>query len=142
MPTGTTIRGTTSVTDAFDAEVLISAASIGPRAPAAQAAIESSMSRIGSVVLLPEVLSKPLRTDDLRERNALVALLSTFDLKPVDEEIADAAVTLGAKYRLRAPDAIHLATAVVWGAARFHTNNRKDFGPGVTEIEVVWPDMG
>jgi predicted nucleic acid-binding protein len=49
-------------------------------------------------------------------------------------------MAFGAKYRLRAADAIHLATAVVWGADRFHTNNRRDFGPHVTEVEVVHPD--
>jgi predicted nucleic acid-binding protein len=61
-------------------------------------------------------------------------------LKPVDREVAEAAMAFGAKYRLRAADAIHLATAVVWGAERFHTNNRRDFGPHVTEVEVVHPD--
>ena len=29
------------------------------------------------------------------------------------------------------------ATAIVWGAARFHTNNSKDFGPHIIEIEIV-----
>jgi predicted nucleic acid-binding protein len=49
-------------------------------------------------------------------------------------------MAFGAKYRLKAADAIHLATAVVWGAERFHTSNRRDFGPHVTEVEVVHPD--
>ncbi len=29
--------------------------------------------------------------------------------------------------------------AVVWGAERFYTHNTKDFGPHITEIEVVVP---
>ena len=94
------------------------------------------------MVLLPEVLTKPLRAENHTEFSVLVPILSTIDLKPVDEEIADASVVMGAKYGLKAADAIHLATAVVWGAARFHTNNRKDFGPHITEIDVVWPEPG
>jgi predicted nucleic acid-binding protein len=41
---------------------------------------------------------------------------------------------------LRAADAFHLATAVLAGADRFVTNNRRDFGPSITEIEIVYPD--
>lgn len=127
------------MSEAFDANALIYVANGDPRALAIRSALEEADSLIGSVVLLPEVLSKPMARGDEREYEQLLAILSRFDLKPVDDEIADAAVALGAKYRLRAADAIHLATAVVWGAERFHTNNRKDFGPYIEEIEVVWP---
>ena len=47
---------------------------------------------------------------------------------------------MAATHRLRAADAFHLATAVVAGADRFITNNRRDFGPSITEIEIVYPD--
>lgn len=135
-----TIRGIASVSEAFDSNILISAVTAGPLADACLAAIRGASHPIGSVVLLPEVLTKPLRADNETELSDLIPILSTFDLKPVDEEIADASVTMGAKYGLKAADAIHLATAVVWGAARFHTNNRKDFGPHITEIDVVSPE--
>ena len=130
------------MSDAFDANVLIGAAR--PAGPSAvdQDVILRSEERIGSVILLPEVLTKPLRIGELTELSSLNELLGTFDLKPVDEEIADAAVTLGAKYRLKSPDAIHLATAVVWGAERFYTHNTKDFGDHITEIDVVVPGAG
>lgn len=124
--------------DAFDANILIVAANSGPRSVAGEA-LAGSDDRLGSTLLLPEVLSKPLRLEKATEVTSLNAILATFDLKAVDEEVADAAVTMGAKYGLKAPDAIHLATAVLWGADRFFTLNAKDFGEQITEIDVVVP---
>jgi hypothetical protein len=40
---------------------------------------------------------------------------------------------------LRAADSIHLATAVTMGAHRFITNNSKDFGAYIEEIDVTFP---
>jgi predicted nucleic acid-binding protein len=123
--------------DAFDSNVLIYAATEGPLRSAAAESLANSRSRIGSVILLPEVLTKPLQRGDRDEVSELMRILATFDLKAMDEEIADASVAFGAKYGLRAPDAIHLATAVVWGAERFYTHNTKVFGDHITEIDVV-----
>ena len=53
---------------------------------------------------------------------------------------AEAATALAAAHRLHGADAFHLATAVVAGADRFITNNRRDFGPSITEVDVVYPD--
>ena len=55
-------------------------------------------------------------------------------------EIAEVATALGARHRLRAADAVHLATAVVAGADRFITNNTRDFPKAITEIDIVYPD--
>lgn len=129
------------MTDAFDADIVIHAASRGSFQARSLAAISASSDRIGSVVLLPEVLIKPMRAGGVDEAARIAEILASFALKPVDQEIADASVTLGAKYRLTAADAIHLATAVVWGAERFYTNNRKDFGGHVTEIDIVVPGV-
>lgn len=128
------------MSDAFDSDVLIYAANDVPIAPRIQALIETAPHAIGSLLLLPETLSKPLRQENTREEEAVARLLVRLDLKPVDAEVADAATVFAAKYRLHAADAIHLATAVVWGAERFHTNNRKHFGQHITEVEVVWPE--
>ncbi|HKA12985.1 MAG TPA: hypothetical protein VKI99_21195 [Candidatus Dormibacteraeota bacterium] len=49
------------------------------------------------------------------------------------------AVGLGALYRLRSADAVHLATAVGAGADRFITNNQRDFPKAIAEVEVVYP---
>ena len=76
----------------------------------------------------------------MQELTDLVELLSRLDLRPADPFIAEVATSLAAVHRLRAADAFHLATAVVAGADRFITNNRRDFLPSITEIEVVYPD--
>ncbi|MBS1673585.1 MAG: PIN domain-containing protein [Actinobacteria bacterium] len=97
---------------------------------------------IGSVLLLPEVLSKPLRSDpDSVETGRLTELLGTLRLLPMDADVARLAVALGARYSLRAADAVHLATAVAAGADRFLTNNRKDFPVEVAEIDVIFPEQ-
>jgi predicted nucleic acid-binding protein len=49
------------------------------------------------------------------------------------------AAVLGAKYKLRTPDAAHLATAISMSAHRFITNNSKDFDRSITEIDVTYP---
>lgn len=51
------------------------------------------------------------------------------------------AASLAAVYRLRAADAVHLATAVQAGADRFVTNNRKDFTSSIAEVDVCYPDQ-
>jgi predicted nucleic acid-binding protein len=82
---------------------------------------------IGSVLLVPELLIKPIRFSNRAERRALVAGLSNLQLIPVDGPVAEMAAALGATYGLKALNAIHLACAVHAGADAFVTNNRKDF---------------
>lgn len=130
--------------DAFDADVLIFAASPDhPLGPPVRALLDRPGGEgpvgVGSVLLVPEVLTKPYRDGASAELDALAALLGRIELVPVDDAIARLATVLGARYGLRAADAVHLATAVSVGADRFLTNNRKDFGPAITEIDVVHP---
>lgn len=94
---------------------------------------------IGSVLLLPELLAKPLREDATEELEELGTLLSRLDLRSVDEATAELATALGASYGLRAADAVHLATAVGAGADRFLTNNTADFPKTITEIDIIYP---
>jgi predicted nucleic acid-binding protein len=134
--------------DAFDADVLIYAAfrvhPLGSRVAALfpPSPLEESAPTvgIGSVLLVPELLTKPLRDEAEEEIAALSWLLARLDLRPVDVSTADLAAVLGAKHGLRAADAVHLATAVQAGADRFITNNRKDFVKAIGEVEVVYPD--
>ncbi len=133
--------------DAFDADVVIYAASPGHYLGEAVRRLfpddptngEAAFAGVGSVLLLPEVLAKPTADGASDEVAALTALLGRLDLRPVDETIAALAVDLGAAYRLRSADAVHLATAVVAGADRFVTNNRRDFSPSIEEIAVTYP---
>jgi predicted nucleic acid-binding protein len=51
------------------------------------------------------------------------------------------ATQLAAAYRLKAPDALHLACAVHAGADAFVTNNRRDFRQAeILESPVVYPE--
>lgn len=134
--------------DAFDADVLIYAAvpdhALGRRVralfPVESTARTGAVAGVGSVLLIPELLTKPIRDGAETELEALAVLLGRIDLRPVDEVLAELATTLGAAYRLRAADAVHLATAVAVGAERFITNNSSDFSKSITEIDITYPD--
>jgi predicted nucleic acid-binding protein len=130
--------------DAFDADVLIYAAVPGhPLGRRIAALIGSAGSpaqaRTGSVLLLPEVLGKPLRDGAAGEIRVLAGLLARLDLRPVDLATAELATSLSARYRLRAADAAHLAAAVAAGADRFITNNQRDFAKTITEVAITYP---
>lgn len=134
--------------DAFDADVLIYASSadhplgrrvlplFSLRPPDEPSAVDG----VGSVLLLPELLTKPLRDQVQSELEALAALIARLDLRPVDAIVARLATALGAAYGLKAADAVHLATAVGVGADRFITNNRRDFPKTISEISITYPD--
>ena len=130
--------------DAFDADVLICAAvpghPLGCRVAALIASAEiRTPAGTGSILLLPEVLGKPLRDGTAAEVRVLAALLARLDLRPVDLATAELATSLAARYKLRAADAVHLASAVGIGADRFITNNQRDFRRDITEVDVTYP---
>jgi predicted nucleic acid-binding protein len=133
--------------DASDADVLIYAAvpahPLGQRVralfPAEPTVTTGAVAGIGSVLLIPELLTKPMRDGADTEVEALVALLARLDLRPTDEAVAELAAAIGAAHGLRATDAVHLATAIAAGADRFITNNSSDFAKTVTEIEITSP---
>jgi predicted nucleic acid-binding protein len=131
--------------DAFDADALIYAAV--PGHPLGERIIAlfrtpgpGTMAGTGSVLLLPELLSKPLRDGTADEIRILTGLLARLDLRPADRATAELATALSSRYRLKAADATHLATAVSMGAERFITNNKRDFSPDIKEIDVIYPD--
>lgn len=133
--------------DAFDADVLIYAAvadhPLGRRVlalfPEGPVARTGAVAGTGSVLLVPELLTKPMRDGADEELEALTVLLARLDLRPTDEAVAELAAALGAAYGLRTADAVHLATAVSVGAERFITNNSSDFTKAITEIDVTYP---
>ena len=98
------------------------------------------MAGVGSVLLLPEVLAKPMRDGSEEEVVALAGLPGRLELRSVDPVTAEVATTLASGYRLRRRMLVHLATAVVAGADRFITNNRRDFPVSISEIDVLYPD--
>jgi predicted nucleic acid-binding protein len=133
--------------DAFDADVLICAAApghpLGQRVralfPTEVTATTGAVAGTGSVLLIPELLTKPLRDGPESEVEALAVLLGRLELRPVDEAVAELAAVLGAAHGLRPADAVHLATAVAAGAERFITNNASDFPKTIAEVDVTYP---
>ena len=129
--------------DGFDADVLVYAAindhPLGRRIRALFDDVPTDIAGVGSVLLIPELLSKPVRAGSTSDVAVLGSLLGRLDLRPVDHSTAELAAALGASYRLRAADAVHLATAVAAGADRFMTNNRKDFAQSIAEIDITYP---
>ena len=130
--------------DAFDADVIIYAADpthpLGSRVRRLFASPGIEPVGIGSVMLLPEVLSKPVRDEQFEHVRELSQLLGRLDLRPMDLETARLSTALAALHGLRAADAVHLATAVMSGADRFVTNNRLDFAKSIGDIVITYPD--
>lgn len=127
--------------DAFDADVLIYAADLDHDLGRRVLDLFRSDIRpagVGSMLLVTEVLVPRAdgRDDEVEE---IGRLLERLDLREVDRRIAEAAAILRGKYRLKAADAVHLATALDAGADRFITNNAKDFPKTIAEIDVTYP---
>lgn len=130
---------------AFDADVLIY--SICPHNPIGDQIasflndiLESDgWTAIGSQVLLPEVLIKPVRLPAFDEVDSLFNLVERLELFPVDTMVARKAIGLGAQYGLKTVDSIHLANAIHQRADQFLTNNKKDFPKSISEIEIIYP---
>jgi predicted nucleic acid-binding protein len=82
---------------------------------------------VSSTLTFLEILVQPYRTGDDERRAALSALLASFPGMtwiPLALTVADRAASLRARYRLRTPDAIQLATALHASADVFLTNDR------------------
>ena len=131
---------------AFDADVLIYATQVGHQLGDAVAALfyhdpeARPIIGTGSTLLIAETLTRPIRRGEVDEVDALLSFLARLDLIPLDAPTATLAACLGAKYGLKAPDAVHIACAVAAGAECFLTNNRKDFCKDITEITITYPD--
>lgn len=130
---------------AFDADVLIYAAvkdhSAGSRVAALFRGAGDEPAGTGSVLLLTEVLAKPMRADPESDETLMLAsLLARLELHALDESTARLSLALAVEHGLHAADAAHLATAITAGADHFLTNNRKDFRRSITEIDVLYPE--
>ena len=96
---------------------------------------------IASTVALTEVLVQPLRVGNIALAERYESVLSdsnSFRLEPVTITIARAAADLRARYNLRTPDALHVATAIIFGCDAFLTNDAAI--QRVTEIRVLLLD--
>lgn len=91
-----------------------------------------------SVITLAEVLIQPLRMGDkLLEQEYREILVNNggYRLIPITVRVAESAADLRARYNLRIPDALHVASALRTGCDAFLTN---DIGiKRVTELTVL-----
>lgn len=101
--------------------------------------VENGLVRgITSVITLMEVLVKPLNDGNLLAAEEYKVLLRTFPnltMREIDEEVASRAADLRAEYKIRAPDALQLSTAIEEDAKAFVTND--EALSKVKDIEVL-----
>jgi predicted nucleic acid-binding protein len=93
---------------------------------------------VSSVITLTEVLNQPVRLGrvDLEQQYKAILFSSPmFQLFPVSLTIADSAARLRARYNLRTPDALHIATAISAGCQAFLTNDNTL--KRVTELSIL-----
>jgi predicted nucleic acid-binding protein len=93
---------------------------------------------VSSVIILTEVITYPLRlgrTNLVQEYRDILLYSGRFRVLPVTDVIAESAADLRARYHLRTPDALHIATAIESGCDAFLTN---DLGiKRVNELQVL-----
>lgn len=80
-----------------------------------------------SVITLTEVITHPLRlgqTELVEEYRDILLNEGHFRLVSVNAVIAETAANLRARYHLRTPDALHIATALAAKCDSFLTNDR------------------
>jgi predicted nucleic acid-binding protein len=93
-----------------------------------------------SVLLAGEVLTGPKRDDNARILRLYRHVLNTFPnvtLHPVTLEVMEWASDLRARYGLRTPDAVHVATAQLNGAKAFVTNDKRLRRVAAEGIDVI-----
>ncbi|WP_234122422.1 type II toxin-antitoxin system VapC family toxin [Clostridium hydrogenum] len=81
---------------------------------------------ITSILVLTEVLTKPLKDNNENLARAYKAVISTFPnlaVKSIDKNIAIVAAELRAKYGFKTPDAIFIATGIEEGSDVFITKD-------------------
>lgn len=103
-----------------------------------QRVAQAQLQIITSAITLTEVLTLPLETGNAtyqREYREMLLNTEAITTLPVTIGIAEKAAELRAKYRLRTPDALHVATALVSNCDAFLTNDLKL--KRVAEIRVL-----
>ena len=97
-----------------------------------------TLSGVTSVITLTEVLVHPLRQANSRlgdEYRSLLLTSGDFQTLPIDAVVAEQAAVLRARYDLRTPDALQIATAIAAGCTALLTNDARL--QRVTELRVL-----
>ncbi len=100
--------------------------------------LEGHFRAITSTITLLEVLVQPYRYENnhlLEEYREILLYADSLSIVPVSNEIADKAAELRARYRVRTPDAIQVATAIQGKASMFLTNDKTL--KKIREIDVI-----
>jgi predicted nucleic acid-binding protein len=87
---------------------------------------DGKMSAVTSVISLLEVLTQPLRlgnNDLCLQYHDLLSNAEHLRLTAIDSTIARKAALVRAKYSIRTPDALQIATAIETGCDAFLTND-------------------
>lgn len=106
--------------------------------PIFQRIAEGKVTGITSTLTLTEVLALPMekgRRDLCQTYKKLLTSATHFTLVNIGTEIAERAAELRARYHLRTPDALQVATALLSDCQAFLTND-KDLSR-ITEIQVL-----
>jgi predicted nucleic acid-binding protein len=88
---------------------------------------KSSIDAVSSVMTLTEVLAQPLKLGNINLAQAYRAILLNsggFRLLPITAQIAESAADFRARYNMRTPDALHIASAIDAGCDAFLTNDK------------------
>ncbi len=91
------------------------------------------------MVSLAEVLVKPKSLGDAALASAYRGLLfgsRNFSVLPINDDVADQAADLRARYKMKLPDALQIASALVSGCDAFLTNDSTDM-KRVQEIRIL-----
>ena len=102
---------------------------------------EGKISVVTSSLTLTEVLVHPLRKENwglVSEYKSILLSAKGLETIPINNEIAELAAGLRAKYQLLTPDALQIATAIGSGAKHFLTNDLKL--KNVPDIKVLCLD--
>ena len=93
------------------------------------AAVEDGyLAAVASILTLMEITVRPWqlqRSDVVQDYEEILTHFPNLTLVDVTRDIARQAARLRAQYRLRPADALHVATALVFGATAFITNDRQ-----------------
>lgn len=93
---------------------------------------------VTSTLVYTELLSKPLQEGNIVLVDKYKVLLATFPnliIKEVDKNVATLAAKLRAKYKIKTPDAIFIATGIAEKAEIFITNDTRL--KIVNEIDII-----
>lgn len=81
-----------------------------------------------SAITLAEIFTKPLADKNLAlvdEIKVTLKSFATLAIVAVDERLAETAALIRARYSIRLPDAIQVATAIQEGATAFLSNDKR-----------------